>query len=449
LETELDEAETPVDCDTVARALPAGAALIEYARFSALDFGAAAASLEQDSARDTTPAPRPARYLAFVLRAGAPESPRLIDLGEVDKIDRLISVTRLALIRTEDLRPAAALREAAFDLPSAVAGCKQLFLAFDGELVHVPFDALPTDNGGTLSDAYFLHGLTTGRDLLLKPKQFGPASASLVAGDPDFDLDVQSAQIPEPPAPSRTRSWLRSLFSARRAPASAEQQAKPGTKSSAETADSNKIQFRRLGAVETEAIARQLGVQPWLGRHFLKNRLMECRSPRILHVAAPGFFLNGPARVGVELGGTQQIPRRDKLLLRSGLALTGANSSINGAALPPGAGDGLLTTLDVAGLDLTATDLVVLPACGAGPIEVGSGPGVVALERAFLLAGARTVVLTLWQPPADVCRDLLADFYRRVLAGEPKADALRAAQRAAKAKNPDPRGWAAFVAVGH
>ena len=108
----------------------------------------------------------------------------------------------------------------------------------------------------------------------------------------------------------------------------------------------------------------------------------------------------------------------------------------------------MLTTQDVAGLDLVATELVVLPACGAGAIEVGSGPGLIALERAFLLAGARTVVLALWQPPAEVGRDLLAEFYRRVLAGERKADALRAAQQTSKTKHADPRGWAAFVAVG-
>ena len=117
-------------------------------------------------------------------------------------------------------------------------------------------------------------------------------------------------------------------------------------------------------------------------------------------------------------------------------------------SVPPAAGDGLLTVQDIAELDLAGTELVMLPACGAGPIEVGSGPGVIALQRAFLLAGARSVVLGLWQPPADVRRGLLTEFYRRVLEGERGSDALRAAQQTAKSRKPDPRGWAAFVLVG-
>jgi CHAT domain-containing protein len=198
-----------------------------------------------------------------------------------------------------------------------------------------------------------------------------------------------------------------------------------------------------LDAADAVAVAPLLGVQPLLGRHVLKRRLVECRSPRVLHLAAPGFFLAGPSGAN-----TSPLPRRDKLLLRSGLALTGANAAINGRDLPPDAGDGLLTTQDIIALDLSGTDLVVLPACGAGAMEVGSGPGLIALQRAFLLAGARTVILTLWQPPIEVRRELLADFYRRVQSGESKAHALRTAQQAAKAKHPDPRGWAAFVEVG-
>jgi CHAT domain-containing protein len=195
-------------------------------------------------------------------------------------------------------------------------------------------------------------------------------------------------------------------------------------------------------AGDTEEIARLLGVQPIQGRYVLKRRIMECYSPRVIHLAAPGYFLAGAA-----VGNTSPLPRRDKLLLRSGLALSGANAAINGRELPADAGDGLLTAQDIMTLDLRGTELIILPSCGAGAFELGSGPGLVALQRAFLLAGARTVILTLWQPPAGARHELVAEFYRRVIAGEGKYEALRTAQQSTKAKHPDPRGWAAFVAV--
>src|SRR5262249_5126894 len=141
-------------------------------------------------------------------------------------------------------------------------------------------------------------------------------------------------------------------------------------------------------------------------------------------------------------------PRRDRLLQRSGLALAGANASLRGETLPDGAGDGLLMTQDAVHLDLAATDLVVLPISGGGVAEGGSGPGLTALQRAFRLAGAKAVLLALWEVPAPLRREVLAEFYRRILAGQHRAGALRAAQQALRAKHPDPRGWGAFVLVG-
>jgi len=172
--------------------------------------------------------------------------------------------------------------------------------------------------------------------------------------------------------------------------------------------------------------------------------MLTCRSPRILHVATPSYFLGG----GTADANQTNVPRRDKLLQRSGLALAGANTMLRGGALPESAGDGLLSTQEIAGLDLTATQLVVLPSTGAGVMELSSGPGVIALQRALLLAGAAAVVMTLWEPPATVRRELVAEFYRRCLAGQGRGEALREAQRAIKLKHPDPRGWAAFMSVG-
>jgi CHAT domain-containing protein len=91
---------------------------------------------------------------------------------------------------------------------------------------------------------------------------------------------------------------------------------------------------------------------------------------------------------------------------------------------------------------------VVLSACNTGLGEVHPGEGVFGLRRAFVLAGARTLVMSLWRVPDEPTWELMEEFYRRVLAGRGRADALREAQRAVRSKYPDPYSWGAFICQG-
>jgi CHAT domain-containing protein len=209
-----------------------------------------------------------------------------------------------------------------------------------------------------------------------------------------------------------------------------------------------------------------LGVLPWLDATALEGRLKTaCRSPRILHLATHGFFLpdqernlNKEARgFGFELGefssakdglGRFSGPMMENPMLRSGLALAGANTWLKAGNPHEEAEDGLLTAEDVTGLDLLATELVVLSACETGLGRVHVGEGVFGLRRAFVLAGARTLVMSLWKVPDEPTRELMVDFYRRLLAGEGRAEALRQAQLALKAKYPEPFYWGAFICQG-
>src|SRR5947209_13439711 len=135
-------------------------------------------------------------------------------------------------------------------------------------------------------------------------------------------------------------------------------------------------------------------------------------------------------------------------MLRSGLALAGANTWLRAGNLPEEAEDGLLTAEDVTTLDLLATELVVLSACQTGLGHVQVGEGVFGLRRAFVLAGAKTLVMSLWKVPDEQTQELMIDFYQRILSGQSYIDALRAAQLATKAKHPDPFYWGAFIFQG-
>ena len=88
-------------------------------------------------------------------------------------------------------------------------------------------------------------------------------------------------------------------------------------------------------------------------------------------------------------------------LLRSGLVLAGGNTWLRHGNPPPEAEDGLLTAADVTGMDLTGTELVVLSACNTGLGEVRTGDGVFGLRRAFTLAGAKTLIMSLWSVPDE------------------------------------------------
>jgi CHAT domain-containing protein len=201
--------------------------------------------------------------------------------------------------------------------------------------------------------------------------------------------------------------------------------------------------------VEGERIARLLGATPLFADAAVESAIKHVRSPLVLHIATHGFFLpdrpveRAAAEPEGRLGGAIENP-----MLRSGLALAGANTWLDGGLLPSAAEDALLNGEDVSALDLTSTELVVLSACDTGLGDVTAGEGVFGLRRAFVLAGARTLIMSLWKVPDQQTQELMTEFYDRILAGAPRAAALRAAQLAIKAVHPDPLYWGAFICQG-
>jgi CHAT domain-containing protein len=171
-------------------------------------------------------------------------------------------------------------------------------------------------------------------------------------------------------------------------------------------------------------------------------------------VATHGFFLaDQPQQLeatrGVIVLNDNAFPHPQSLwaenpLLRSGLALAGANQRRSGAE------DGVLTALEAAGLDLWGTKLVVLSACETGVGAVQNGEGVYGLRRALVIAGAESQVMSLWKVADDATRELMVAYYKRLLAGEDRAEALRQVQLAmlTSAERQHPFYWAGFIPSG-
>ncbi len=431
-ELDLQERLRVADRAAVAAALPDGSALVEMVRFQMFRFEAVPARGEV--------AWGPEAYLAFVLPAGSPDRVRMVDLGEADPIDRAVGAYRQAVTGeveggatvggASELEAGTKLREAVFDpLAPALGDRTRLFLAPDGDLTRLPFEVLPAADGGRLIHRYRISYLSTGRDVLRFSQPNGDgASEPLVAADPDFDLGGSSSPGSGPPPGRRSRDL-----------------------------DPAKLRFERLSdsEVEGKGIAVLLGTAPLLGAAVLEAHAKACRSPRVLHLATHGFFLadqahdpEGLIRGAATTGVTGRLRGLENPLLRSGLALAGANTFLGGGSLPEEAEDGILTAEDVSGLDLLGTELVVLSACETGLGEVRVGEGVFGLRRAFVLAGARTLVMSLWKVPDAPTRELMEGFYRRLQAGEPRAEALRAAQLELAETYPHPWFWGAFICQG-
>jgi CHAT domain-containing protein len=210
---------------------------------------------------------------------------------------------------------------------------------------------------------------------------------------------------------------------------------------------------------EAEAIQRLIPqAQLFLGPEATKQRLLHLPPPGILHLATHGFFLEdapaptssrGVAHFGA-LGEDTAASRPPDPLLRSGLLFAGASAPTpsNSSSPPPSPENALATALELAGLDLWGTQLVVLSACDTGRGNVTIGQGVYGLRRAFLVAGAETVVTSLWKVDDKTTSTLMEAYYANLLAGQGRAGALREAMRALRQTWPHPHYWAPFIVLG-
>jgi CHAT domain-containing protein len=413
------QAVAPVTLDGVRQGLPADAVLVEWFRYQPFDPKA-----KDEKTRWGAP-----RYVAYVLRREG--DPAAIDVGAAQDVDKLVSEFRAALSDPASTSYKEVAQELSGKLikplQTSLPGVNRLLLSPDGALNLVPFAALTDEHGDYVAQRFEVTYLTGGRDLLNLAAPPAPARGSpVVMADPDYG---QSASGPPPDIGSYRSSDL----------------------------DRSGLVFTPLAGTADEAKTLQgllkLDAQEVLtGADATEEKLKGLHGPRILHVATHGFFLSDqqvaaaalrPVTFGAE---TPPLPLGKNPLLRSGLALAGANARRSGDS-----DDGILTAAEAAQLDLRGTQLVVLSACETGLGEAQQGEGVYGLRRALVLAGAQAQLVSLWKVADAQTQAPMVDYYQRLLNGAGRAAALREAQQAMIA-NPatrHPYYWAAFVPIGN
>jgi CHAT domain-containing protein len=177
-------------------------------------------------------------------------------------------------------------------------------------------------------------------------------------------------------------------------------------------------------------------------------------SPDILHIATHGYFFPTPPENSPKIGArANKKSREDDIaassnpLLRSGLALTGINRVWKGGDHVEGLEDGILTALEVSNLDLFNTKLVVLSACETGRGDIDNTEGILGLRRAFKIAGAQQLIISLWKVPDAQTSELMQLFYAKYLSGTSVHSAFEYAQKKMSQRYDNPYYWAAFLLI--
>jgi CHAT domain-containing protein/Flp pilus assembly protein TadD len=363
----------PITLAGVQQALPSDAALIEFFAYRPLD-----AKAKPDE-RFGKP-----HYVAYALKREG--TPKFVDLGEAEAIDRAVAAWREALRdegRADVTRLARALDELVMRPVRGLVGeTRRLLISPDGALNLIPFAALVDEQNEYLVKNYAISYLTSGRDLLRLQVARESKQAPLVVADPDFNA-LASGQ-----AAARRGQGTKK-------PSSGAQSSPP---SGAPPSSLAQFQLDRLPNTATEARALKALLPEAVvltGKQATEAALKQATAPRLLHIATHGFFLEDlptppPAMnrgVGVKTSlGLAMNPAPSSSggnpLLRSGLALTGFNLHRGGED------DGVLTALEATGLNLWGTQMVILSACETGVGAVKNGQGVYGLRRALVLAGA-------------------------------------------------------------
>src|SRR5262249_52359363 len=345
----------PVSLAGIPAALPADAALVEFAVYRPFDPTAVVESQQNGAPR----------YAAYVILHDGPT--RGVDLRPESDVDAAVAALRQALrnpART-DVKALARKTDALVLRPvrALMGDARRLLIAPDGALNLLPFEALVDERGRFQVERYAIAYLGSGRDLLRMEAEPAAAGPPLVIADPAFG---------EPG---------------------------PG------------VYFTPLSGTAREAadIGRLLpGAAVLTGDRATKAALTRAARPPILHIASHAFFVSSDAApVTDSVEGTRHMtakPQSANPLLRSGIALAGAN-------LSRGSGDaGILTALEASTLDLRGTELVTLSACDTGVGDVKNGEGVYGLRRGFFLAGAETIVMSLWPVSDYVTRGVMTKY---------------------------------------
>ncbi len=319
-------------------------------------------------------------------------------------------------------------------LENELKGVRNIYFAADRELHKVGIEYAPISENENIGDIYNLFRLSSTRVLAEKKNESRRDNAVLYGG---LRYDVGKDDLI---AESRAGDYH------------------PTSTSRAFTAADSRYGVKYLPGTlkEVEEIAQRFANRPRIVTDISGTeesfKSLAGSSTDIIHLATHGFFWSeDDARkrnyvTFLNTGNRAKQSDEDKALTRSGLFFSGANIGLQGKTLPDDVEDGVLTALELSNMNLGHVDMVVMSACESGLGET-SGEGVFGLQRGFKLAGANTLLMSLWKVNDEATQLLMTEFYKNYLSGKSKQMSLHLAQQSLRnnAKYSDPEYWAAFI----
>ena len=323
-------------------------------------------------------------------------------------------------------------------LSASLLNKDRIYVSPDGQLNLLPWEVLTMVDGRYLTEQYQISYLSCARDLV-KPhvQQELAENVAVMFADPGY-FEQPAVAYDRDVAPLGT---IQRRLATRGPPLESSCLDHPFRPLPATRAEVDAVSLLMTGGPGLE-------VRSHMGPNASESTLKELnQTPRILHLATHGYYCSDSTR-------PRATGITDNPLLYSGLALAGANGPIMGGTIAEGEEDGILTALEASGLNLVGTELVVLSACQSGVGEVANGEGVYGLRRAFQHAGARTVLMSMFNVPDQTTRRLMEQFYANWFAGASKSAALRQASLSILQERRQSHGaahplfWGGFILVG-
>jgi CHAT domain-containing protein len=314
-------------------------------------------------------------------------------------------------------------------------GVKKINYSPAGLLYKIAFHALPAGDSQLLMDKYDLNQFISVRQLALQDESKTTDKSISLFGDCQFTMDSTMIVDKIPASEKANTTITASIFRGENA---------GGWKQLSGTAD-------EIKNIQTLFDKNKISTASFSQSNATEEQFksLSGNSPSIIHLATHGFFLPDPEKKrqeGFAADERNAFTLADDPLLRSGIVLSGANRVWSGKPPIEGREDGIVTAYEIAQMDLSKTDLVVLSACETALGDIKGNEGVFGLQRAFKLAGVKNMLLSLWKVPDAETAELMKDFYTYYLQGKTAREAFSSAQKDMRKKY-KPYFWAAFVLI--
>lgn len=286
-----------------------------------------------------------------------------------------------------------------------------IYLSADGVYNQINLEAIPSPDGKYVIDNTNIVLVSNTKDLYvqkLKSRTQSTDNTASMFGNPQFYLTASSKELIAP---------------------------LPGTEK------------------EVEQLQFMLKQKGWITSEYVEQAATEeqvkgVNSPKIFHIATHGFYRpSQQITLESELGSSEATLNQNPLM-RTGLLLRGAGDLMNKTSYNYNMENGILTAYEAMNLNLDKTDLVVLSACETGLGDLEAGEGVYGLQRAFLVAGARVLVMSMFKVDDDATQQLMLKFYQKWLNSGQLRQSFIDAKKELRVDYPQPIYWGAFMMIG-